>query len=57
MKIHAVLLSEFNDQSGFRLIAVHPKDTVTQNQFSLYSELVLAREELCGRMIAIEFMR
>jgi len=54
MKILGVSLNEFHDKAGFQLVTNIPKDTVlTQEQFNLYSDLILPREELCDRILAI----
>lgn len=56
MKILGISISEFHDKAGFQLVESVPPDTVlTKEQFTLYSDLILPREELCDRILAIEF--
>ena len=57
MRVVGVSLSEFHDKAGFQLVTSLPEDSpLSPLQFKLYSDLVLPREELCGRTLTIEFM-
>lgn len=54
MRVEALILSEFNDKKGFAIIYVVPKEEIiTEKQFSVYSELILHREELCGKLLVL----
>lgn len=56
MRILGVSLSEFHDKAGFKLLHNVPEDSaLTEVQFKLYSDLILPRDEICDRILAIEF--
>lgn len=58
MRIEGISLSEFNDKKGFQLIMTVPEQSVlTAEQFNLCSDLILPREELCEKIIAIEYKK
>jgi hypothetical protein len=54
MKILGISLSEFHDKAGFQLVRSVPQVTVlTKEQFNLCSDLILPREEMCDRLLAL----
>lgn len=57
MNILGVVLSEFHQKEGFRMASRDPLDNpLTEEQFKLYSDMILTRGSLCGRILAIEFL-
>ena len=44
MNIEGISLSEFHDKKGFQLVVSVPHDSLlTQEQFNLYSDLILPK--------------
>ncbi len=57
MKILGAFLTDFHQNKGFRLVVSDPQETaLTPEQFKLYSGLIQPREELCDRILTIEFL-
>lgn len=57
MKIQGAFLTDFHKVAGLRLVVSDPVETpLTPEQFKLYSGLIQPREELCDRVLAVEFL-